>query len=381
MSAPSAFVPVFQLGTELISEQVTQPGTEPEAARRAFTPAEAVPLPRGCTFPESDWRALAPFWYPVAFSHEVTGRPYAATLLDERVVVYRLADGSVAAARDICYHRGVPLSLGHVEGDEIICKYHGLRYDRNGRCTCIPAHPQGPISPRLRLDTYRVQERYGLVWVRLVDNGPLALPEMREWEDPDYLQVLPESVSIEAAAGRQIEGFLDVSHFAFVHTATFGEADNPVVPDYPVAKTAAGFVADYHSTVSNYSHGFKHLNPPGFLWRRRFEVFLPFTAKLTVFFPGEGHQLHILNAASPVSARKTRLFVPLCRNFDKEAPLQATLDFNGQVFAEDIAIVERQFPEDLPIDLQAEAHFPADRSSIAYRKGLAALGLGRSYTA
>jgi vanillate O-demethylase monooxygenase subunit len=109
-------------------------------------------------------------------------------------------------------------------------------------------------------------------------------------------------------------------------------------------------------------------------------VFFPFVAKLTVFFPGEG-QLHIMNAASPVSAITTRLFVPICRNFDKDTPLQTTLDFNYQVFAEDIAIVERQFPEDLPIDLQAEAHFPADRSSIAYRRGLAEIGLGRSYTA
>jgi phenylpropionate dioxygenase-like ring-hydroxylating dioxygenase large terminal subunit len=174
-------------------------------------------LPRGCSFSESDWRALAPFWYPVAFSHEVTDQPYAATLLDERVVVYRLSDGSLSAARDICYHRGVPLSMGTVEGDEIICKYHGLRYDRNGRCTCIPAHPNGTISPRLRLDMYSVEERYGLVWVRLVNNGPLPLPEMKEWEDPDYLNVLPDSVTMEASAGRQVEGFLDVSHFAFIH--------------------------------------------------------------------------------------------------------------------------------------------------------------------
>jgi phenylpropionate dioxygenase-like ring-hydroxylating dioxygenase large terminal subunit len=337
-------------------------------------------LPRGCTFSESDWRVLAPFWYPVAFSHEITGRPHAVTLLDERVVVYRLSDGSLSAARDICHHRGVPLSLGHVEGNEIICKYHGLRYDRNGKCTCIPAHPDGTISPRLRLDMFSVQERYGLVWVRLVDNGPRPLPEMREWEDTDYLPVLPDSVNINATAGRQVEGFIDVSHFAFIHAASFGEPDNPVVPDYLITKTVTGFVADYISTVSNYSHESKRLSPPGFLWRRRFEVFWPFIAKLTVFFPGEG-QLHIMNAASPVSARKTRLFVPICRNFDKDAPLQATLDFNYQVFAEDIAIVERQFPEDLPIDLQAEAHFPADRSSIAYRRGLAEIGLGRSYTA
>ena len=337
-------------------------------------------LPRGCTFSEADWRALAPFWYPAAFSHEITDKPYAARLLDERIVVYRLSDGSLVAAKDICFHRGVPLSLGHVENDEIICKYHGLRYNREGRCTCIPAHPHGAISPRLRLQMFHAQEKYGLVWVRLVDNGPLPLPEMNEWSDADYLQVLPESVNIAAAAGRQIEGFLDVSHFAFVHKESFGEPDNPVVPDYKVTKTARGFVADYVSTVSNYAHGYKHLNPSGFQWHRRFEVFLPFTAKLTVTFPGGG-LLHILNAASPVSARKTRLFVPLCRNFDKDSPIENTLDFNYQVFAEDIAIVEQQFPEDLPLDLHAEAHFSADRSSITYRKGLAALGLGRNYTA
>jgi vanillate O-demethylase monooxygenase subunit len=227
---------------------------------------------------------------------------------------------------------------------------------------------------------FPVQEHYGLVWVRLVDNGPQPLPVMEEWDDPDYIQVLPESVAIEAAAGRQVEGFLDVSHFAFVHPESFGEPDNPVVPDYRVAKTDRGFVADYVSQVSNYAHGYKHLNPPGFEWRRRFEVYLPFTAKLTVTFP-QGGLLHILNAASPVSARKTRLFVPICRNFDKDAPLEQTLDFNNQVFAEDIEIVEQQWPEDLPLDLQAEAHFPADRSSITYRKGLAGLGLGRRYTA
>ena len=351
----------------------------PTSELLAVDAATSHALPRDCTFTEADWRALAPFWYPVAFSHQVTSKPFAARLLDERVVVYRVANGSIVAARDICFHRGVPLSMGHVEGNEIVCRYHGLRYDPEGRCTCIPAHPNGVISPRLRLQMYSAQERYGLVWFRLVDNGPLPLPAMDEWDDPDYLQVLPDSTAINAAAGRQVEGFLDVSHFAFVHKDSFGEPDNPVVPDYVVTKKPNGFIADYISTVSNYAHGYKHLGPPGFMWHRRFEVFLPFTAKLTVTFPGGG-LLHIMNAASPVSARKTNLFVPICRNFDKDAPIEATLDFNYQVFAEDIAIVERQFPEDLPLDLHAEAHFPADRSSITYRKGLAELGLGRTYT-
>jgi len=339
-----------------------------------------VELPRDCTFTATDWAALSPFWYPVAFAHEVTDRPIATTLLDERVVVYRISDGSLVAAKDICVHRGVPISLGRVLGDEIQCAYHGLRYDRTGACTLIPAHPGGAISPRLRLRTFPVREAFGLVWVRLRETGPVAFPEMEEWERDDYVRVHPDAITIHAAAGRQIEGFLDVSHFAFVHAESFADPNNPVVPQYPTTPTAHGFVADYVSTMSNYTPDQRHRNPPGFLWRRRFETWLPFTAKLTVFFP-EGGELHILNAASPMSARKTKLFVPICRNFDRDAPLQATLDFNHQVFAEDSALVEQQWPEDLPLDLHAEAHFQADRSSIAYRRGLAALGLGRTYTA
>jgi vanillate O-demethylase monooxygenase subunit len=336
-------------------------------------------LPRNCTFAETDWLALAPFWYPVAFSREVQDKPFAAKLLDERLVLYRI-NGQVTVARDICLHRGAPLSAGWIQGNEIVCAYHGFQYDARGQCVCIPAHPGAPIPPKLKLQTFAVREKYGLVWTRLVDNGATPFPDFAEWDDPDFLQVLPDSVELNAAAGRQVEGFLDVSHFAFVHVKTFGELDNREVPSYPVELTPAGFRADYISTVSNYSRGFKQLNPPGFKWRRLFETWLPFTAKLTVFFPNAG-QLHILNAASPVSARQTRVFVPICRNFDKDAPLQPTLDFNHQVFAEDKEIVEKQFPEDLPIDLQEEVHIRADKSSIAYRQGLAKLGLGRSFTA
>jgi len=265
----------------------------------------AFVLPRNCTFSETDWKALAPFRYPIAFSHEVTHRPFAAKLLDERLVLFRLSDSWIVAARDLCLHRGVPLSLGWVEKDELQCKYHGVGYDKSGQCTRIPAQPDAAIPARLKLTTYAVTERYGLVWVRLVDNGSVHFPYFQEWNDPDYIQVLPASVAHEAAAGRQVEGFLDVSHFAFVHTESFGERENPEVPDYPVERLPHGFRADDVSTVSNYRHNLKHLSPPGFKWRRLFEVWLPFTAKLSVTF-GNG-KLHILNAACAVWARTTRL--------------------------------------------------------------------------
>ncbi|MFD1907540.1 hypothetical protein ACFSQ7_31675 [Paenibacillus rhizoplanae] len=177
-----------------------------------------------------------------------------------------------------------------------------------------------------------------------------------------------------------MEGFLDVSHFAYVHTATFGDRNNTEVPQYKVWREGeTELVAEYWSTVSNYGKGQENPAPEGFQWLREFRVFAPFAASLTVYFPDEG-RLKILNCASPVSARYTRLFCPISRNFDKNAPLEDTVKFNLQVFQEDAEMVESQTPEDLPLDLQAEAHIPADRTSIAYRQLLSSLGLGQNYT-
>lgn len=98
-------------------------------------------LPRDCTFLASDWEILSQHWYPVAFSRDVQARPIGVRLLDERIALYRLGDGEIVAAKDLCVHRGAPISLGFVENDEIVCGYHGLRYNKEGTCTCIPAQP------------------------------------------------------------------------------------------------------------------------------------------------------------------------------------------------------------------------------------------------
>jgi hypothetical protein len=46
--------------------------------------------PRNRTFAAADWVALAAFWYPVAFSREVTTKPLAVRLLDERIALIAL---------------------------------------------------------------------------------------------------------------------------------------------------------------------------------------------------------------------------------------------------------------------------------------------------
>jgi vanillate O-demethylase monooxygenase subunit len=82
-----------------------------------------------------------------------------------------------------------------------------------------------------------------------------------------------------------------------------------------------------------------------------------------------------MNAASPMTARSTRLFAPICRNYDKDLPIEDAYEYNLKIFEEDRLIVETQKPEYLPLDLSMEAHFPADRSSSMYRRLLEKLDL------
>lgn len=332
--------------------------------------------PAHCTFEPDDWMRLARHWHPVARSCDVTTSPFKAVLLDEQLVIYRTGK-EIVAAKDICPHRGVPLSLGFADDKGIVCPYHGLRFGEGGKCNRIPSSPDQAVPAKLNLTTFGVTERFGLVWVCMLPDAdnPAPLPLMPHWEDTGFQQINCPGFDVNGFAGRQVEGFLDVAHFAWIHTDTFADPDNQVVPPYLPVETDYGFSVDYWSTVGNYPASALNQAPEGFSWLRHFEMHLPFTATLTIHFPGEA-RLVIMNAASPVSARKTRMFAPIARNFDLHVPVEEVWAFNARVFEEDRLMVETQMPENLPLDLTLEAHIPADRSSVAYRRSLKKQGFG-----
>jgi phenylpropionate dioxygenase-like ring-hydroxylating dioxygenase large terminal subunit len=324
-------------------------------------------------FDSEDRAILAGYWYAVARSADVTDAPVQARLLDQDLVLYR-AEGEVVVADDLCPHRGVPLSMG---SGTLTCAYHGLRFGAGGRCVGVPAHPDARIPDRLHLRPYPAVERFGLVWT-CVGEPVGELPTFAEFDEPDFQRVVLPPFDIKAFAGRQVEGFLDVAHFAFVHTASFADPENTVVPPYRTEPAAFGFTVDYWSTVANFGAGTE--NPfPGAQWLRAYAMHLPFTPTLVIHFP-DGGRLGILNAATPVGPRETRLFGVIAKDVFTEQTEAEIVDFNLRVFDEDRVIVERQRPENLPTDPRIEVNIPADRSSVAYRRALRDLGLGAFFT-
>jgi len=171
-----------------------------------------------------------------------------------------------------------------------------------------------------------------------------------------------------------------VAHLPWIHHQTFADRTRQVVPKYSVGRTPTGLHMEYDSPVSSYLRQDGSRVEAGATALRVWDVYLPFAAKLKAFNADGGHPI-VLNVASPVSARKTRLFTALLRNYDQDQPVEPYIEFNLRIFNEDREIVESQCPEDLPIDLAEEVHIRADQTSILFRKELARLGLGRSYTA
>ena len=98
-------------------------------------------------------------WYPAAWSHEVERAPTARTICGSDLVLYRRADGAVAALEDACWHRLLPLSMGRLVGDQVVCGYHGLVFNSAGRCTHMPAQKTINPSIAIQIAAKRVRNR------------------------------------------------------------------------------------------------------------------------------------------------------------------------------------------------------------------------------
>src|SRR6478672_11409870 len=134
---------------------------------------------------------LTGFWYRALPSEQVkSGQMQKAMLLEIPLVIGRDRSGKVFALRDACPHRGMPLSCGQFDGDQIECSYHGWRIEgRSGQCKLIPSltADQNLKVDRIYAGNYACEERDSFVWVFMPDPGPLGAGFSRR-EEPGKAQ-------------------------------------------------------------------------------------------------------------------------------------------------------------------------------------------------
>jgi len=70
-------------------------------------------------------------WIRACSEDEVASRSILRQRLSsgERIGLTRLADGRVVAFENKCPHAGGPLTMGVVQGSEVVCPWHFFRFD------------------------------------------------------------------------------------------------------------------------------------------------------------------------------------------------------------------------------------------------------------
>ena len=162
-------------------------------------------------------------WYVAGWSVDLDpGKPFALSILDEPIVIYRTPSGRIAALEDRCVHRLAPLSLGRCEGEHLRCMYHGLLFDPAGICVEIPG--QEMIPPKARVRTYPIAAQHGWLWIWMGDPAgadEALIPNVIGHDDPDWVMGRGHQ-DWEADAALVNNNLLDFSHLPFVHAASFG---------------------------------------------------------------------------------------------------------------------------------------------------------------
>jgi phenylpropionate dioxygenase-like ring-hydroxylating dioxygenase large terminal subunit len=190
-------------------------------------------------------RGLLDQWYAVAKSVQVkTGRPHAVKALGRNLVLWRDRGGALKCLEDYCPHRGAPLSRGEVLGDDIACRYHGVRLDGTDTIVRVPAMPDCALEGRRPVESFPVAESSDAIFVYFAASPhsrpqPLVLPA--EFTDPQWTSILcvsPWSCNYRYA----LDNLADPMHGSYLHANSFTLAFGAKQDQMRIERTASGFI-------------------------------------------------------------------------------------------------------------------------------------------
>jgi vanillate O-demethylase monooxygenase subunit len=192
---------------------------------------------------------LSDNWYVAALGAELTTKPLSRQILGEHVAIFRNESGRIVALADQCPHRGYPLSLGTVVGDELVCGYHGFTFDCTGTCVAVPG--QDRIPSRADVRSYAVVEQGPWVWIWTGrGEAEMSLLPSTPWlVDTENWSSVGGVAKIDAAFDLLVDNLLDLSHETFLHNGSIGTPE--------VASTPIEVEADEDSRVVRV---FRHMN-------------------------------------------------------------------------------------------------------------------------
>jgi 3-ketosteroid 9alpha-monooxygenase subunit A len=174
-------------------------------------------------------------WFQVLYSSELQiGESKPLRYFDRELVAFRTESGVVKVIDAYCPHMGAHLGYGihdnagggsSVEGENIVCPFHGWQFNGEGQCKHIPYAKNLP--PRVArgeklIETYPVREMNQciLVWYHPHGVEPVFEPvEVTEAsvDNEEWGEIKTFTWEIETHIQEIAENAVDAAHFHFVH--------------------------------------------------------------------------------------------------------------------------------------------------------------------
>lgn len=192
-------------------------------------------------------------------------------ILGEPILIGRDHAGQVFGFRDLCPHRGVPLSAGRCltadTGSVVECPYHGWRFGPDGGCQHIPSLVPGKdaMDPtKIRVRPYAVRERQSNVWVYVPEEEKAAAaqrqgaPALEEGDPPelpgigDWKAKTRKTMTFHCHVDHAVIGLMDPAHGPFVHKSWFWRSEASIhAKEKMFAPSPLGFTMRSHKPSKN----------------------------------------------------------------------------------------------------------------------------------
>lgn len=168
---------------------------------------------------------LRNLWYFALTTGELKAKALKPLqIMGEPVVFFRDEKGAAHAIRDICPHRGIPLSYGRVVEGQVECPYHGWKFNGDGVCTEIPSLCEGQDLDcrKIKVKRYPLLERQGAIWIFMGDKPELApAPPQMDFFPADVRPNFLETVIFPCHIDHAVIGLMDPAHGPYVHKSWF----------------------------------------------------------------------------------------------------------------------------------------------------------------
>ncbi|MES2400055.1 MAG: aromatic ring-hydroxylating dioxygenase subunit alpha [Pseudomonadota bacterium] len=210
------------------------------------------------------------YWVPILSSSEIAeldGPQVRVQILGEKLLAFRDTEGKVGLIDEFCSHRGVSLYFGRNEQNGIRCSYHGVKFDRNGKCVDVPSAPQS--CKHMHIKSYPCIEMGSVVWAYMGPPDKQPPTPGVEWCTLPASHVFVSKRLQETNYLQAMEGGIDTSHVSFVHA--YDVASDPMhrgVKALDYIKADGNVVFEIEKTRFGLTlYGRRNGEPDSYYWR------------------------------------------------------------------------------------------------------------------